>query len=303
MGVLEIVWNFEPRVIPSLRMPVWYGIMWALGFLFGLRILRKMYLSEDAPEKLIDHSFTYVLIGGVVGARLGHCLFYQADHYLSHPLELLKIWEGGLASHGGVVGVVVASYLLSIRYKEISVLWLLDRFVVPTALAAGLIRMGNLFNHEIVGRPTGTDFGFKFLRHDIPGQLAIAETGVGQNQLGKAYDLIAHDPSYAQWLASVPNRHPAQLYEAISYFLLFGVLMWVYWKTNAAQVKGLLLGVFFVLTFSIRFAIEFLKEHQEGVDQSLEGLNMGQYLSLPLIGIGLFLVLRHRKQWRRKERT
>ena len=303
MHLLEIVWNFEPRVVPSWEMPVWYGIMWALGFLIGLKILQRMYESEKVPEKLLDHSFIYVLIGGIVGARLGHCLFYQPDYYLANPVEIIKIWEGGLASHGGAIGIIITSYLLTRKYSEISLLWLLDRFVVPTALAAGLIRLGNLFNHEIVGKATGSDFGFKFLRHDIPPSIAISKTGTNPDVPGEAYDLIANNPMYADLLASVPNRYPAQLYESICYFVIFGVLMFLYWKTNSAKLTGFLAGTFFIMLFGARFFIEFIKENQDGVDQNLQGLNMGQYLSIPLVLIGCYFVFRRIKSLKKGKDT
>lgn len=292
MTLLEIVWNFEPRVVSTWEMPVWYGLMWALGFLVGLKILQKMYESENVPEKLLDQSFIYVLIGGILGARLGHCLFYQPDYYLANPIEIIKIWEGGLASHGGAIGIIITSYLLTRKYADITLLWLLDRFVVPTAFAAGLIRLGNLFNHEIVGKVTGTDFGFKFLRHDIPPSIASATTQTDPAVPGKAYDLIANDPMYAELLASIPNRYPAQLYESICYFVIFAVLMFLYWKTNAAKLRGVLAGAFFIMLFGARFFIEFIKENQDGVDQNLQGLNMGQYLSIPLVLIGCYFVFR-----------
>ncbi|MEX1002960.1 MAG: prolipoprotein diacylglyceryl transferase [Crocinitomicaceae bacterium] len=296
MQLLEVVWNFDPSVFEGYRMPAWYGIMWALSFYIGFVILNRMYKSEGVPEKWMDKTFIYVLVGGVLGARLGHCLFYQPDYYLAHPVEILKIWEGGLASHGGALGIIIAAYLLARNVTKTSILWVLDRLVVPAALAGGLIRLGNLFNHEIVGKPTGTDFGFKFLRHDIPSYQALQITRLPEDQVSKAYDLIANNPAFAEVLAAVPNRYPAQLFESICYFLVFGGIFYLYWKTNAAKLRGFLLGFFFVIVFGARFIIEFIKENQDGIDQQLEGLNMGQYLSIPLVLIGLFLMGRKMKQ-------
>jgi phosphatidylglycerol:prolipoprotein diacylglycerol transferase len=301
--LLEIVWNFEPRVVPSWKMPAWYGIMWALGFYLGFIILNRMYKSEKVPEAWMDKTFIYVLIGGVLGARLGHCLFYQPDIYLKDPIQILYIWEGGLASHGGAIGIIIMSYILAKKVTKTSMLWVLDRLVVPTALAGFLIRMGNLFNHEIVGLATGTDSGFKFLRHDIPASYAMKITGKSYDKLGEAYDLIATDPRYAEVLASVPNRYPAQLYEALCYLVIFGFIFFLYWKTNAAKLKGFLLGFFFVTVFGARFVIEFIKENQEGIDQGLTGLNMGQYLSFPLVAIGLFLMFRNIKNLKKGKDT
>jgi len=301
--LFEIVWNFEPRVVPSWEMPVWYGIMWALGYLIGLKILEKMYKSEDIPQKWVDSTFIYILIGGILGARLGHVFFYEPAAYLKDPVSILKIWEGGLASHGGAVGIIIACYVLSKKVTHKSILWVLDRAVVPTAFAAGLIRMGNLFNHEIVGKPTGTDFGFKFLRNDISSSTALRITNMPKEKIGEAYDMIANDPAYAQFLAEIPNRYPTQLYEAICYFVIFIFLMFMYWKTNAAKVQGFLLGAFFVTLFGARFFIEFMKENQDGFDQNLNTLNMGQILSIPLVLIGFYLMFRNFKQLKKGKNT
>ncbi len=293
MSLLEVVWNFEPRIIPSWEMPVWYGITWAMGFLIGYWILNKMLKSENAPEDWMDKILLYTLAGGILGARLGHCLFYQPDYYLANPLDILKIWEGGLASHGGAIGIIISSYILSKKVTHKGILWNLDRLVVPTAFAGFLIRMGNLFNHEIVGKATGTDYGFKFLRHDIPWFEALEITG--EKTLHDAYTAIANKPQFADILAAIPNRHPAQLYEAICYLIIFAIMMGVYWKTNAAKLKGFLLGLFFILIFGARFVIEFFKENQDGIDQNLNTINMGQILSIPLVLFGVYLVGRRIK--------
>jgi prolipoprotein diacylglyceryltransferase len=174
---------------------------------------------------------------------------------------------------------------------------------MSTALTAGLIRLGNLFNHEIVGIKTGTDFGFKFLRHDIAPSYAMKITGKSYENLGEAYDIIANNPAYAELLAAVPNRYPAQLYESICYFFILAVLFLFYKKTNALKVQGFLTGFFFFTLFIVRFFIEFIKENQEGIDQELTGLNMGQYLSIPLVGVGLFLMLRNVKQLKKGRDT
>ena len=250
----------NPSVIPSWNMPRWYGVMWALGFYLGYIVLNRIYKAEKAPAVWMDKTFLYILIAGILGARLGHCLFYQPDHYLAHPLEILKIWEGGLASHGGAFGIIVAVYFLNKRVIHQSMLYVLDRLVVPTALAGCLIRLGNLFNHEIVGSPTDLPWGFWFTLNDpVP----------------------------------VP-RHPAQLYEAICYALIFVLLMFLYWKTTASQLKGFLLGVFFITCFGARFLIEFIKEDQVDFERGMF-LNMGQILSVPLILFGVYLVARNLK--------
>ncbi len=296
MNLLYITWDFNPAVIPSLDVPRWYGIMWLLGYLIGLKILERMFKSEDVPMQWADKTFMYVLIGGILGARLGHCLFYDWAYYSKNPLDILKIWEGGLASHGGALGIIIAAYLLSKRVTKKNILWIIDRIAVPTALAGGLIRLGNLFNSEIVGKVTNSPIGFKFIRHDIPENLALSYTG--KKTANEAYDAIANNPAFAQVLESVPVRYPSQLIEAIAYFLIFGVMLFLYWKTNAKNILGFLLGVFFILVFGARFVIEYLKIEQGGTDTDLGALNMGQILSIPLVLIGLFLVFRKIKTFK-----
>lgn len=293
-------------------MPRWYGLMWALGFYLGFIILKRMYKSEGVPNDWLDKSFTYVFIGGILGARLGHCLFYQPDYYLAHPLEILKIWEGGLASHGGAVGIIIATFILSKKHLKTDILWPLDHFVVPTAFAGGLIRLGNLFNHEILGKITDSPIGFKFLRDDGPtvsnpllsvrsllfkvtNTTNITESNYNEKLEAAYNEVSSHPDKYSYFISEIPSRYPAQLIEAICYFIIFGIMMWLYWKTNAGKLKGFLLGTFFVLVFGARFLIEFIKENQEGIDQNLTGLNMGQYLSIPLVLIGLFFVFKNIK--------
>lgn len=293
MDILEIVWNFEPRVIPAWKLPAWYGLMWALGFIIGFRIMERMILREQQPKELMDKVLIYTLLGGILGARFGHVFFYDWASYKDNPIDMLKIWEGGLASHGGAIGIIIASWFLARTIQGKDLMWLLDHLVVPTALAGFLIRLGNLFNHEIVGKATGTDYGFKFLRHDIPDWQAIQATGT--DNLHDAFTQIANEPQFAYLLEQIPNRHPAQLYEAIAYLVIFGLMFFLYWRTTARSLKGFLLGTFLATIFGARFVIEYFKEVQGGTDDgNLFGgaLNMGQILSIPLVLFGLYLVFR-----------
>ena len=293
MNLLYITWNFSPSVVPSWDIPRWYGLMWLLGYLIGLKILERMFKHEKVPMEWADKTFMYVLAGGILGARLGHCLFYDWGYYSQHPVEILYIWQGGLASHGGAVGILIAGYLLSKKVTKKPMVWILDRIAVPTALAGFLIRLGNLFNSEIVGKVTDSSVGFKFIRHDIPAEWAMTETGT--STANDAYNAIANNPSFAYILDSVPVRYPSQLIEAIAYLFIFVIMMYLYWKSNAKDLLGFLTGAFFILVFGARFFIEFLKIEQGGTDSNLGLLNMGQLLSIPLVLFGLFLVLRHIK--------
>ncbi|OKL39390.1 prolipoprotein diacylglyceryl transferase [Pontibacter flavimaris] len=253
-----ITWNVDPEIFHIGPLSIrWYGLLFALGFIIGQRILTKIYVAEGRTEGDVDVITIYMIIGTVVGARLGHTLFYSPEYYLSNPIEILKIWEGGLASHGATIGILLALWLFSRKYK-FDYMWVLDRIVIVVALGGALIRLGNLMNSEIFGHPTNLPWGFIFLR---------------QNE-------YSHVP-----------RHPTQLYESLSVFLLFVLLYWLWKKYKEALPKGLLFGIFVTALFTFRFLVEFLKENQVEKEASM-ALNIGQLLSIPLIIIGLFILFK-----------
>jgi len=262
-----ITWNIDPEIFSIGPLSVrWYGLLFALGFVLGQQILSRIYVAEGRTEGDVDVITLYMIIGTVVGARLGHTLFYDPEYYLSHPLEILMIWKGGLASHGATIGILFALWLFS-RRQKFDYMWVLDRIVIVVALGGALIRLGNLMNSEIIGKPTDLPWGFKFLRN------SEVINGV---------------------VASVDPRHPAQLYESLSVFMLFVLLYWLWNKYKSALPKGLLFGLFVTLLFSFRFFVEFLKEDQVEKEATM-ALNIGQLLSIPLILIGLFILF---KVWR-----
>lgn len=215
-----------------------------------------MFKSEKTPQKWIDSLFFYIIIATIVGARLGHVFFYGWEYYSQHPSEIIKVWHGGLASHGGAIGIVIALLIHSKLITKRNVLWTIDRIVVPTALVAAFIRTGNLMNSEIYGVETGLPWGFIFERN--------GET--------------------------LP-KHPTQIYEALAYLFSFGVLIYLYWRTGMKNREGFLTGLFFILIFFARFLIEFIKEDQEAFEAAMT-LNMGQWLSIPFVLAGIFLVVR-----------
>lgn len=253
-----IEWNVSPEIFTigpfALR---WYSLMFILAFLLGYQITRKIMLLEKKPESYTDQLFIYVFVGTILGARLGHCLFYDPLYYLSNPLEVFMVWKGGLASHGAAIGILTVLYLFARKKKDITFLWTVDRVVIVVALSGFFIRMGNLFNSEIVGKPTDVPWAFIFLRY-------TGET--------------THVP-----------RHPTQLYEAIAYLLIFFLLYQIYRRKQAKTESGLLFGLFLVSVFGFRFFVEFFKEVQESWEASLP-LDMGQILSIPFVLIGLYLI-------------
>lgn len=252
-----IHWNANPEIFHLGPMSVrWYGLLFASGLLIGYYIGEWMLKSEKVPQKWIESLFFYIIIATVVGARLGHVFFYGWDYYSQHPAEIIKVWHGGLASHGGAIGIIIALYIHSRVVTRRSVVWALDRIVVPTALVGAFIRTGNLMNSEIYGVETSLPWGFIFERNG---------------------ETVA--------------KHPTQIYEALAYILSFLLLMFLYKKTKSKDKPGLLLGAFFILIFASRFFIEFIKEDQEAFEATMQ-LNMGQWLSVPFMLAGLFLVIR-----------
>ncbi len=263
---LAVTWTVDPVLFSLGPVSVrWYGMMFVVGFFIGYKIMERIFRHEGVPEKWLGILLIYVVIATIVGARLGHCLFYEWDYFSKHPVEILYTWNGGLASHGGTIGLMIAVILFSVFTTKRNPLWTFDRLVIPIALVGALIRMGNLMNHEIYGHPTDLPWGFRFVAN-VNAWMAGA------------------DPIY-----TVPS-HPTQIYEALCYLALFGLLMWMYWKKNAGERPGLIFGVFFVWLFTSRFLIEFIKNPQEAFEVGMT-LNMGQWLSLPFILMGIGLII------------
>lgn len=257
-----ITWDVNPTIIDSFVTVRWYSLMFAIGFWIGFNIVAKMFKREGAPERWLGILLLYVGVATIVGARLGHVFFYQWDYYSAHPWKILATWEGGLASHGGAIGIIIAVILFSIFTSKRNPLWTFDRLTVAIALVGCLIRIGNLMNSEIFGYPTDLPWGFKFIR-----------SAEWQNEFAP--------------LAC----HPTQIYEALCYLALFGLMMWMYWRKNAGERPGLLFGTFLIGTFASRFFIEFIKNDQVPFEASMT-LNMGQWLSVPFVALGIFLICR-----------
>ncbi|MDR0833143.1 MAG: prolipoprotein diacylglyceryl transferase [Candidatus Symbiothrix sp.] len=265
-----ITWTADPVafVLPVIGREVrWYGIAFALAFAVGVWLVGKEWKNEKLPPPWFEKLELYVLISAIVGARLGHCLFYAPHYYLVHPLEILKIWEGGLASHGGTLGIVIAIWMYSKQVTKKSMLWTFDRLVVPVGFSAAFIRLGNLMNHEIYGHPTTLPWGFKFTRS-------------------------------REWYLPPINElptHPTQLYEAFFYVLISCICLWMYWKRKDYKYEGLIFGVFLIGIFLPRFFIEYLKNVQESFEANMT-LDMGQWLSIPFIVAGFYFACKGLKE-------
>ena len=300
--LLSINWNFNPDVFKVGSFPIkYYSLMYVLAFVLGLQIMKRIFKKDAISLEKLDSLFMYTVIAMLIGARTGHYLFYEENYTLTEVFLPFKLnpfeWTGfrGLASHGAIIGIIIAMYIYSKKVIKKPLLWVLDRMVIPSAIGAMFVRLGNLFNSEIVGKTTSTDFGFKFIRNDISEYKAMSITGA--KTVNRAYDLIANSSRFKNVLMEVPNRYPTQLYEALGYLVTFLVLWFLYWKTDKKQQLGYLFGVFMVMLWTVRFFIEFLKEAQvEGrEDWVLNALNTGQLLSIPLVLIGFYFMFRKPK--------
>lgn len=332
----------------------YYGLLWASSFFVGLWLMKKMMANDKAPDSYTDKIFIYVMLGAVLGARLGHCIFYQPDYYFTaeHWMEIPKIWEGGLASHGGLIGVVLALFLYSKRVSKRHILWAGDKVVVTVAIAACLIRVGNLMNSEIIGTQSESNAALFFeydakyrIVDNIEGmtegkikveEIDVEETGSdAEGPFGKLVVKVSSSQGITEdYMTSIANnvkttlvnnfnpkedhmsyykgqnevvnvngangmfefgvriipRIPTQIWEAFAYLIIFGVMMFGYWKKHWYRKEGLLFGLFLVLLFGARFIIEFWKEHQTLSDDAM--LNMGQWLSIIPVILGGLIMLR-----------
>ncbi|MBP8783396.1 MAG: prolipoprotein diacylglyceryl transferase [Paludibacter sp.] len=272
-----ITWNVDPELFSIGPLTVrWYGLLWAVGIWLALIIVQRIFKHEKHPEAWVDKLFIYTVLGTIVGARLGHCFFYEwkelaepvtflgisfkyGNHYLTHPWELLYIWRGGLASHGGAIGILIAMYYYNKNVSKKGYIWIFDRLVIGVALAGAAIRLGNLMNSEIYGTATTLPWGFIFVRD-------------GQTE----------------------PMHPTQIYEMIYCLVTFAVTYWLYYKKEAYKKTGLIFGVFLLGIFGTRFLLEFIKLNQEAFESGMI-LNMGQILSVPFIIWGIWLIMNSNK--------
>lgn len=260
-----VYWNIDPVIfwITNTFPLKYYGLLFVTGIFLGYLIVKNIYKKEGIPLEQLDSLLIYIVLGTIIGARLGHCLFYEPEYFLNHPLEIILpvqridgaykfIGYQGLASHGGAIGVLIALILYCKKHK-IKLLQVLDKVAIAIPVTGAFIRFGNFMNSEIYGKPTNGNWGVVFVHDDL-----------------------------------IP-RHPTQLYEAFSYLLIFLILLIIYKKTPLSKKNGIIFGLFLILLFSARFIIEFFKENQADFEEDMI-LNMGQLLSIPFILVGVLLI-------------
>lgn len=295
---LNIIWNPSEGIDLGFFVIRYYSLMFIIAFGLGWQIMKNIFERENESLEKLDSLFIWTVLTTLVGARLGHVLFYDWEYYRNHLLEIFLPFRftpkfeftgfQGLASHGAAISIIIAMYYFSKNIMKRPLLWMLDRIVIPVASGAVFIRLGNFFNSEIVGKETDFLLGIKFVRDYFSPNDAVNATQIANPK--EAYRAIANDPKFAELLQEVPSKHPAQLYEAFCYIFVFAVLFFLYWKTNAREKTGFIFGLFLVLLWSVRFVVEYIKESQGGFESALGLLSTGQWLSIPFILIGLYFV-------------
>lgn len=301
MHLLKITWNPSEGIDLGFFMIRFYSLMFVVAFALGWYLTKKIYDREGLSQEKLDKLFVYTVIATLLGARLGHVIFYQSELFVQDPLSVFLPIQtvpefkftgfAGLASHGAAIAILIAMYYYSKKILHKPLLWILDRIVIAISIGGVFVRIGNFMNSEIIGKPSG-DFplGVQFVHDEIPPYAAVQTTGI-DNPI-KAYDALINNPQFADILQSIPYRHPAQLYEAFGYIFVFLICWFLYWKTEKRNQTGYIFGVFLILLFMVRFIVEFLKESQGGFESWMGLFTTGQWLSIPFIVAGIYIMLR-----------
>lgn len=300
---LNIVWNPSEGIDLGFFVIRFYSLMFVIAFGLGWYIMKNIFERENESIDKLDTLFIWTVLATLIGARLGHVLFYDWEYFRNHLLEIFLPFRfspkfeftgyQGLASHGAAISIIITMYYYSKKILKKPLLWILDRIVVAVAIGAVFVRFGNFFNSEIVGKETTSSFGIRFIRDQFTARDAVNATQIANPK--EAYNAIATNPQFAVLLEQVPAKHPAQLYEAFGYIFIFAILFFLYWKTEAREKAGYLFGLFLVLLWSVRFVVEYIKESQGGFESSLGLFSTGQWLSIPFILVGLYFIFTSEK--------
>jgi phosphatidylglycerol---prolipoprotein diacylglyceryl transferase len=305
--LLGSVWNSNDGIDLGFFILRFYSLMFVVAFGLGWFIMKKIFDREKESLEKLDSMFIYSVLATLFGARMGHVIFYQSELFFTDPISIfLPIrtvpnfeFTGfqGLASHGAAISMIVFMFYFSKKIMKRPLLWVLDRVVIPVASGAVFVRLGNFFNSEIYGKVTSGDYFYavKFIREEETWKNQSVMQVTGAATKNEAYNLIQTDPRFINTLNSIPYRHPAQLYEAFSYIFVFAILFFLYWKTDARKKPGFIFGVFMILLWPVRFVVEIVKASQGGFEGENPILSTGQWLSIPMILVGVYYVFTSKK--------
>ncbi|MFM7683347.1 MAG: prolipoprotein diacylglyceryl transferase [Bacteroidota bacterium] len=305
-----MIWNPTEGIDLGFFMIRFYSLTWVIAFALGWYITKYIFQRENESVEKLDNLFVYTIVATMLGARLGHVIFYQPELFSQDPLSVLLPIStigglhftgfSGLASHGAAIAIIITMYYIKTKVLQRPLLWILDRIVIPVASGAVFIRLGNFMNSEIFGKVTSKDtfMAMKFVKGEdnLPPQVASQLTNIPDGT--QAYNAIANDVQFKGILDKIPYRYPAQLFEAILYVPVFFILFYMYWKTDARNKPGLLFGMFLVLLWSVRFFVEFVKDSQGGFEEypMFNDLSTGQWLSIPFIILGFYFIYASQKK-------
>jgi len=291
---IDIIGNFKIH---------FYSLMWVTAFVIGWYIMKRIFTKEKVSLEYLDPLFIYTVLSTMIGARLGHVIFYQSElisqdfFSIFLPFKFKGGFEftgfQGLASHGAAIGIIIGMYLYRRKYNYKSILWILDRIVIPVASGAIFIRIGNFINSEIIGKITDSNLGVRFIQDQYYKNEIMQRTGI--NNVKQAYQAVTNNPQFKDLLEAVPYRHAAQLYESFCYIFVFLILLYFYVKTEKGNQTGFLFGLFLVLLWTVRFFVEFVKEAQVDV-RATWALNTGQWLSIPFVLLGLYFMFMYKSK-------
>lgn len=292
-----MIWNPSEGIDLGFIKLRYYSLMFVIAFGLGWFLMKKIYDREGESVEKLDKLFIYTVLATLVGARLGHVFFYDWAYYKDHLFEIVSpvrftpkfeiVGFSGLASHGAAIAIITVMYFYSKKIIQKPVLWILDRITIPVAIGGMFVRFGNFFNSEILGHETTSALGVRFIRDRFTPREAMDITGL--NDYNQAYDAIQNNPQFTEALNLVVAKHPTQLYEAFGYIIVFLIMYYMYWKTDARKKLGYIFGVFLVLLWTVRFVVEYVKESQKGFEEVLGYLSTGQWLSIPFIIVGIYL--------------
>ena len=295
---LHMIWNPSEGIDLGFFKLRYYSLMFVVAFGLGWYLMKKVYDREGETTDNLDKLFIYTVFATLIGARLGHVFFYDWDYYKNNLAEIILpvrftpkfeiVGFSGLASHGAAIAIVLVMIYYSRNVIKKPILWILDRITIPIAIGGMFVRFGNFFNSEIIGHETSSSLGIKFIRDKFSAQDAVSLTGI--TDVNKAYEAIATNPQFAPLLETVLVKHPTQLYEAFGYFITFLVVLFLYWKTDARLYSGRIFGIFLILLWGVRFIVEYVKESQGGFEDALGFFSTGQWLSIPFIIVGFYLL-------------
>ena len=305
MYFLGFIWNPDDTLFKIGFLQIkYYNMLWILAFILGFYIMKRIFKNEHKSLQKLDSLFVYCVVSIMLGARLGHVIFYQSELFIDDPLSILLPIQtvpkfrftgfAGLASHGAAIAGIIGLWLFSRKNKDMSVLWLLDRVTITCAIGGAFVRLGNFFNSEINGKEVKESFfmATKFVRDGISPSEILRITN--KESVNTAYNTLETNPEFSSYLDAIPYRHPVQLYEAIGYAIIFLIMyFWMYWKTDLKKKEGFLFGFWLATVMGpVRFVMEFYKKEQGGLEDVLGVMSTGQWLSIPFVLVGLYFMFR-----------